>query len=86
MGICKADDGCDYVENDSAFRKFMSQIFRHFYEESIRDLMIGQGFSIQAQCSLTGKPSAWLYRDIHLVILSGKVQTLTPGSRCFIKE
>ena len=27
MGIGRIDDGCDYVENDSAFRKFMSQIF-----------------------------------------------------------
>lgn len=32
------------------------------------------------------KAECLLYRDIHLVILSGKVQTLTPGSRCFIKE
>lgn len=48
MGICKADDGCDYVENDSAFRKFMSQIFNDTFMKKYTRFDDCQGFSIQA--------------------------------------
>lgn len=56
MGICKADDGCDYVENDSAFRKFMSQIFNDTFMKKYTRFDDWSGFQYSSAVFVNWKP------------------------------